>query len=109
MSDAASGMTRPTAGPAPGGSLPEHLDPWLRLHGGRDSAILATASFATAAGFVQSSATFALADVARSFREPSPRSAPATGGSWIAAAVVAAAPCLPAVRPPPRDPGDAAR
>jgi hypothetical protein len=42
MSDAASGMTRPTAGPAPGGSLPEHLDPRLRLHGGRDSAILAT-------------------------------------------------------------------
>ena len=62
---------RPPAGP----------DRQLRLHGWRDPAILATGALAAAAGFAQFGATSALADVARSFGEPSPT------GSSVAAEV----------------------
>ena len=45
--------------------------PELRLHGWRDQAVLVTAAIAGAAGFAQFGASSALADVARSFGQPS--------------------------------------
>jgi hypothetical protein len=90
MSSAASGNGSSNSWPRPG--RVGCLSIWTRGYGSTAGAIRRSwrpASLATAAGFAQSSATSALADVARSFREPSPRSAPATGGSCIAAAVVA--------------------
>ena len=53
----------------------------LRLHRWRDPAILVTAALAANAGFAQFGVTSALADVARSFGEPS------TGGSSVSAEV----------------------
>ncbi|HEY7607475.1 MAG TPA: MFS transporter, partial [Actinomycetes bacterium] len=47
------------------------LDQELRLHRWRDPAILVTAALAADAGFAQFGVTSALADVARSFGEPS--------------------------------------
>ena len=55
--------------------------PELRLHGWRDQAVLVTAAIAGAAGFAQFGASSALADVARSFGQPS------TVGTTVAAHV----------------------
>jgi MFS family permease len=75
-------MGRPTAWTHPSaGRPPTKLERRLRLHGWRDPAILATGALAAAAGFAQFGATSALADVARSFGEPSPT------GSSVAAEV----------------------
>jgi MFS family permease len=55
------------------GGPPSSLDQRLRLRRWHHPAILATAAIAAAAGFAQFGATSALADVARSFGEPSTR------------------------------------
>jgi MFS family permease len=58
------------AGP-PAAGAPPVADQQLRLHGWHDTAILATAALAGAAGFAQFGVTTALADVARTFGQPS--------------------------------------
>ncbi len=57
--------------PSSAGGPPDDPGQGLRLHGWRDPAILVTAALAAAAGFAQFGVTSALADVARSFGEPS--------------------------------------
>ena len=57
--------------PPPTGAAGTVADRRLRLHGWHDSAILATAALAGAAGFAQFGVTTALADVARTFGQPS--------------------------------------
>jgi MFS family permease len=57
--------------PSPTGTGGTVADPKLRLHGWHESAILATAALAGAAGFAQFGVTTALADVARTFGQPS--------------------------------------
>jgi MFS family permease len=59
-----------SAGPSPAGA-PAATDRQLRLHGWHDMAILATAALAGSAGFAQFGVTTALADVARTFGQPS--------------------------------------
>jgi MFS family permease len=74
-------VVRISSDPTSAGRPPAGADRQLRLHGWRDPAILATGALAAAAGFAQFGATSALADVARSFGEPSPN------GSSVAAEV----------------------
>jgi MFS family permease len=70
-----------TSGVPASGGPPTATAQQLRLHGWHDTAILTTAALAATAGFAQFGVTSALADVAKTFGEPS------STGSSVAAEV----------------------
>jgi MFS family permease len=67
-----------TSGPPVPGGPPTAPDQRLRLYGWHDAAILTTAGLAAAAGFAQFGVTSALADVAKTFGEPTSTSSSVT-------------------------------